>query len=70
MLLTMSLAFCLLLAIGPATFGAVVVMVIGTTLVTPPALKWSLRRTPAAPEPGQAEAFKEAGEDAALRTTL
>jgi Kef-type K+ transport system membrane component KefB len=28
--------------IGPATFGAVVIMVIITTLVTPPALKWSL----------------------------
>jgi len=26
--------------IGPATFGAVVIMVIATTLVTPPALKW------------------------------
>ncbi len=55
--------------IGPATFGAVVIMVIVTTLVTPPALKWSLRRTPAEPEPGQDEAFKEAGEDAARRTT-
>ena len=30
--------------IGPATFGAVVIMVIVTTLVTPPALKWSLAR--------------------------
>jgi Kef-type K+ transport system membrane component KefB len=30
--------------IGPATFGAVVIMVIFTTLVTPPALKWSLSR--------------------------
>jgi Kef-type K+ transport system membrane component KefB len=29
--------------IGPATFGAVVIMVIVTTLVTPPLLKWSLR---------------------------
>ena len=28
--------------IGPATFGAVVIMVIITTLVTPPLLKWSL----------------------------
>jgi Kef-type K+ transport system membrane component KefB len=28
--------------IGPATFGAVVIMVIVTTLVTPPLLKWSL----------------------------
>jgi Kef-type K+ transport system membrane component KefB len=30
--------------IGPATFSAVVIMVIITTLVTPPALKWALRR--------------------------
>jgi Kef-type K+ transport system membrane component KefB len=30
--------------IGAATFGAVVVMVIVTTLVTPPALKWALER--------------------------
>jgi Kef-type K+ transport system membrane component KefB len=30
--------------IGPATFGAVVIMVIVTTLVTPPLLKWSLGR--------------------------
>jgi len=30
--------------IGPTTFGAIVIMVIITTLVTPPALKWSLSR--------------------------
>ena len=30
--------------IGPATFGAVVIMVIITTCVTPPALKWALSR--------------------------
>lgn len=54
--------------VGPATFGAVVIMVIVTTLLTPPALKWSLRRTPAAPEPGQDEAVAEVGEDAARRT--
>ena len=30
--------------IGPATFGAVVIMVIITTMVTPPLLKWSLGR--------------------------
>lgn len=30
--------------VGTATFGAVVIMVIVTTLVTPPALKWSLGR--------------------------
>jgi Kef-type K+ transport system membrane component KefB len=54
--------------IGPATFGAVVIMVIVTTLVTPPALKWSLRRTPAVAEPGQDEVITEVGEDAARRT--
>ena len=54
--------------VGPAVFGAVVIMVIVTTLVTPPALKWSLHRTPAAPEPGQDEVFTEVGEDAARRT--
>ena len=54
--------------VGPATFGAVVIMVIVTTLVTPPALKWSLRRTPALPEPGQDEAVAEVGETAARRT--
>lgn len=30
--------------IGPATFGVVVIMVVVTTLVTPPLLKWSLAR--------------------------
>lgn len=54
--------------IGPATFGAVVIMVIVTTLVTPPALKWSLHRSPAAPEPGHDEAVVEVGQDAARRT--
>ena len=28
--------------IAPATFGAVILMVMATTLVTPPLLKWSL----------------------------
>ncbi len=32
--------------INAATFGAVVIMVIVTTLITPPALKWSLARRP------------------------
>jgi Kef-type K+ transport system membrane component KefB len=54
--------------VGPATFGAVVIMVIVTTLVTPPALKWSLRRTPASPEPEPDDAVAEVGEDAARRT--
>lgn len=40
--------------INAATFGAVVIMVIITTLVTPPSLKWSLARKPhaARPKPG------------------
>jgi Kef-type K+ transport system membrane component KefB len=33
--------------ISEATYSAVVVMVIGTTMLTPPALKWSLGRRPA-----------------------
>ncbi|MBA3714704.1 MAG: cation:proton antiporter [Pyrinomonadaceae bacterium] len=35
--------------IGAATFGAVVIMVIVTTLVTPPALKWALARRESPP---------------------
>jgi Kef-type K+ transport system membrane component KefB len=31
--------------VGAATFGAIVIMVVFTTLVTPPVLKWSLART-------------------------
>jgi Kef-type K+ transport system membrane component KefB len=54
--------------VGPAVFGAVVIMVIVTTLLTPPALKWSLQRSRAAPEPGQDEIITEVGEDAAGRT--
>ncbi len=34
--------------VGAATFGAVVIMVIITTLVTPPLLKWSLGHAPSA----------------------
>jgi Kef-type K+ transport system membrane component KefB len=54
--------------IGSGTFGAVVIMVIVTTLLTPPALKWSLQRTPPVPEPGPYEVITEVGEDAARRT--
>jgi Kef-type K+ transport system membrane component KefB len=35
--------------IGPKTYAAVIVMVIVTTIITPPALTWSLRRAPAPP---------------------
>lgn len=54
--------------IGTATFGAVVIMVIVTTLVTPPALKWSLQRAPADSDPAHDEAVTEVGEDGARRT--
>ena len=37
--------------IGPTTYSAVVVMVIVTTMVTPPALKWSFGRAPASAAP-------------------
>lgn len=56
--------------IGPATFGVVVIMVIVTTLVTPPALKWSLERTRINRESEPtASTLREVGEDAAERTT-
>jgi Na+:H+ antiporter len=44
--------------IGPATFGAVVTMVLATTLVTPPLLKWSLE-SGTAPKPRDAERLDE-----------
>jgi Kef-type K+ transport system membrane component KefB len=44
--------------IGPATFGAVVLMVMATTLVTPPLLKWSLE-SQTAPKPPEAEMLDE-----------
>ncbi|MGH9903904.1 MAG: cation:proton antiporter, partial [Pyrinomonadaceae bacterium] len=54
--------------IDSATFGAVVVMVIVTTLATPPALKWALGRRPpddtAAPGP-----TREVAEESAERAT-
>ncbi|HEY0319755.1 MAG TPA: cation:proton antiporter [Pyrinomonadaceae bacterium] len=56
--------------IGPATFGVVVIMVIMTTLVTPPALKWSLERTKKTQDTDPpATLIREVGEDAAERTT-
>jgi Kef-type K+ transport system membrane component KefB len=55
--------------INPETFSVVVIMVIITTLVTPPALKWSLERTRRVVEPDpQADVIREVGEDAAERT--
>jgi Kef-type K+ transport system membrane component KefB len=56
--------------IGASTFGVVVIMVIITTLVTPPALKWSLERTRAIRDTDPpTRLVSEAGEDAAERTT-
>lgn len=40
--------------INPATFGAVVIMVIITTMATPPSLKWSLGRKNLVRRPKQA----------------
>jgi Kef-type K+ transport system membrane component KefB len=41
--------------LGPATFGAIVMMVMATTLVTPPLLKWALEsRTPSKPSENEA----------------
>jgi Kef-type K+ transport system membrane component KefB len=39
--------------LNPETFGAVMLMVIGTTLVTPPWLAWLVARRPVAVGPGQ-----------------
>ncbi|HEV2802301.1 MAG TPA: cation:proton antiporter [Pyrinomonadaceae bacterium] len=53
--------------IGSATFAAVVIMVIVTTLVTPPLLKWSLARTP--PDEQLNAAARETADEAAERTS-
>jgi Kef-type K+ transport system membrane component KefB len=57
--------------ISPATFGVVVIMVIVTTLCTPPLLKWALNDTPAARAERDdcAEALQEKAEGSAERTT-
>ncbi|MCI0363360.1 MAG: cation:proton antiporter, partial [Phycisphaerales bacterium] len=48
--------------IGSAAFGAVVIMVITTTLVTPPLLKWSLERATLRSEPTD-RGMREMGEE-------
>lgn len=53
--------------IGAATFGAIIIMVIVTTLVTPPVLKWSLARGPAEVDEG-ASAVEQIIEESAERT--
>src|SRR6267378_7309875 len=45
--------------IGPTTFGAILIMVIITTLVTPPALKWSLSRKGAGSRKQKAESRRQ-----------
>lgn len=55
--------------IGPATFGAVVIMVIVTTLITPPALRWSLLRHNSSTSVEELSAAeREVADDAAERT--
>ncbi|HEX8709656.1 MAG TPA: cation:proton antiporter [Pyrinomonadaceae bacterium] len=53
--------------ISPGTFGVVVIMVIVTTLVTPPALKWALARTTAPEQDESTDTFREIAEEASER---
>ncbi len=54
--------------IGPQVYGAILIMVIVTTLLTPPALKWALARTRASEQEDDiTRAASEMGEDAADR---
>lgn len=55
--------------IGASTFGVIVIMVIITTLVTPPALKWALARTRRPEKDESTDALREIAEEAAERTT-
>jgi Kef-type K+ transport system membrane component KefB len=55
--------------IGAGTFGVVVIMVIVTTLVTPPALKWSLGRAKQQKPDESSDAIRELAEDAAERVS-
>ncbi len=58
--------------IDAATYGAIVIMVVVTTFITPPALKWSLARSAAPPTPrinANKLRVSEAAEEAAERTT-
>lgn len=53
--------------IGAGTFGVVVMMVIVTTLVTPPALKWALARAKEPVTDESTDAIREMAEDASER---
>jgi Kef-type K+ transport system membrane component KefB len=55
--------------IGAGTFGVIVIMVIVTTLVTPPALKWALARSERTKQDDSTDAIREMAEDAAERIT-
>jgi Kef-type K+ transport system membrane component KefB len=55
--------------IGTVTFGAVVIMVIVTTLITPPALKWSLARGPVPDEGRPKDPLRGVTEEAIERTS-
>jgi Kef-type K+ transport system membrane component KefB len=55
--------------IGAGTFGVIVMMVIVTTLITPPALKWSLARGQRCEQDESTDAIHEVAEDAAKRTS-
>jgi Kef-type K+ transport system membrane component KefB len=53
--------------INAGTFGVVVMMVVITTLVTPPALKWALARTKEPASDESTDAHRELAQDAAER---
>jgi len=55
--------------IGSATFAAVVIMVIVTTLVTPPLLKWSLARNSSLPDEQLPTSARQTADEAAERTS-
>lgn len=55
--------------IGAGTFGVVIIMVIVTTLMTPPALKWALARSRPPDKDESTDAIREMAEDAAERTS-
>ncbi|MDQ1558394.1 MAG: hypothetical protein QOD32_1454 [Pyrinomonadaceae bacterium] len=55
--------------IGSATFAAVVIMVIVTTLITPPLLKWSLARHAPPPDEQLPASARQTADEAAERTS-
>jgi Kef-type K+ transport system membrane component KefB len=54
--------------VGPTTFGAIVIMVIITTLVTPPVLKWSLSRKGARRQEQKAEGRRQKAEGSKIKS--